>query len=105
MSLAATEPAANGTRAPGYGPRSRWARLPRRRRAPGGAGRRRPRAGIRPLPMHRSELMSLNDKVTAGHLARKAYLYIRQSTVFQVEQNPESTRRQYRFQEQAVALG
>jgi DNA invertase Pin-like site-specific DNA recombinase len=49
--------------------------------------------------------MSLDDKVTAGHLARKAYLYIRQSTVFQVEQNPESTRRQYRFQDQAVALG
>ena len=49
--------------------------------------------------------MSPTDKITAGHLRRKAYLYIRQSTAFQVEQNPESTRRQYRFQDQAVALG
>jgi DNA invertase Pin-like site-specific DNA recombinase len=49
--------------------------------------------------------MSPTDKITAGHLRRKAYLYIRQSTAFQVEQNPESTRRQYRFQDQALALG
>jgi DNA invertase Pin-like site-specific DNA recombinase len=49
--------------------------------------------------------MNPTDKITAGHLRRKAYLYIRQSTAFQVEQNPESTRRQYRFQDQAVALG
>lgn len=49
--------------------------------------------------------MSSNDKITAGHLMRKAYLYIRQSSALQVEQNPESTRRQYRFQDQAIALG
>ena len=49
--------------------------------------------------------MNPTDKITAGHLRRKAYLYIRQSTAFQVEQNPESTQRQYRFQDQAVALG
>ena len=47
--------------------------------------------------------MSPTDKITAGDLRRKAYLYIRQSTAFQVEQNPESTRRQYRFQDRAVA--
>jgi DNA invertase Pin-like site-specific DNA recombinase len=44
-------------------------------------------------------------KISAGHLRRKAYLYIRQSTVYQTEQNQESTERQYRFQEQATALG
>jgi len=45
------------------------------------------------------------EKITAAHLRRNAYLYIRQSTNFQVEQNPESTQRQYHFQDQAVALG
>ena len=34
-------------------------------------------------------------KVTADHLRRDAYLYIRQSTVRQVFENTESTRRQY----------
>jgi DNA invertase Pin-like site-specific DNA recombinase len=45
------------------------------------------------------------EKITAGHLRRNAYLYIRQSTAFQVEQNRESTQRQYGFQDQAIALG
>ena len=49
--------------------------------------------------------MSDTHKVSAHHLKRKAYLYIRQSTIFQTEQNPESTERQYRFREQAVSLG
>jgi DNA invertase Pin-like site-specific DNA recombinase len=49
--------------------------------------------------------MSDNRKILAHHLQRKAYLYIRQSTVFQTEQNRESTERQYRFREQAVSLG
>src|SRR5262249_56677167 len=44
-------------------------------------------------------------KIATPHLRRKAYLYIRQSTVFQIEQNRESTERQYRFREQAVSLG
>jgi DNA invertase Pin-like site-specific DNA recombinase len=44
-------------------------------------------------------------KIASHHLRRKAYLYIRQSTIFQTEQNRESTERQYRFREQAVALG
>jgi len=45
------------------------------------------------------------DKVTARHLARLAYLYVRQSTVRQVFENTESTTRQYALQERAVALG
>lgn len=49
--------------------------------------------------------MSDTREIAAHHLRRKAYLYIRQSTVFQIEQNRESTERQYRFREQAVALG
>jgi DNA invertase Pin-like site-specific DNA recombinase len=35
------------------------------------------------------------SKVTAGHLARAAYLYVRQSTLRQVLTNTESTTRQY----------
>jgi DNA invertase Pin-like site-specific DNA recombinase len=46
-----------------------------------------------------------NLKVTASHLRRDAYLYIRQSTVRQVFENTESTQRQYALRERAVALG
>ena len=45
------------------------------------------------------------SKVTASHLARDAYLYVRQSTVRQVFENTESTQRQYALRERAVALG
>jgi len=45
------------------------------------------------------------QKVQAAHLARKAYLYIRQSTLQQVFQNTESTERQYGLRRRAVALG
>jgi DNA invertase Pin-like site-specific DNA recombinase len=44
-------------------------------------------------------------KVTASHLQRDAFLYVRQSTLHQVVQNTESTQRQYALQQQAVALG
>ncbi|MBL7160979.1 MAG: recombinase family protein [Anaerolineales bacterium] len=44
-------------------------------------------------------------KVTASHLQRAAFLYVRQSTLHQVVQNTESTQRQYALQQQAVALG
>ncbi|MEU1601241.1 recombinase family protein [Streptomyces sp. NPDC005708] len=44
-------------------------------------------------------------KVTAAHLARDAYLYIRQSSLKQVLNNTESTVRQYGLKERAVALG
>ncbi len=48
---------------------------------------------------------SSHQKVTANHLRRDAYLYVRQSTVRQVFENTESTRRQYGLRERAVALG
>lgn len=46
-----------------------------------------------------------HDKVTAQHLQRAAYLYIRQSSLRQVLENSESTQRQYALRERAVALG
>ncbi len=45
------------------------------------------------------------QKVTARHLARSAYLYVRQSTVRQVFENTESTQRQYGLSQRAEALG
>jgi len=44
-------------------------------------------------------------KVTAAHLKRDAFLYVRQSTLHQVLQNTESTQRQYALQQRAAALG
>ncbi len=46
-----------------------------------------------------------HDKVTAQHLQRAAYLYIRQSSLRQVLENTESTVRQYALRDRAVALG
>ena len=46
-----------------------------------------------------------HQKVTASHLRREAYLYVRQSTMRQVFENTESTRRQYALRERAMALG
>lgn len=46
-----------------------------------------------------------HSKVRATHLARDAYLYVRQSTVRQVFENTESTKRQYALRQRAVALG
>ena len=46
-----------------------------------------------------------DQKVTASHLKRKAYCYVRQSTLKQVFENTESTKRQYALRERAVALG
>jgi DNA invertase Pin-like site-specific DNA recombinase len=48
---------------------------------------------------------SVHQKVTPSQLRRDAYLYVRQSTVRQVFENTESTRRQYALRERAVALG
>jgi len=45
------------------------------------------------------------SKVTSGHLARIAYLYVRQSTLRQVLNNTESATRQYALRQRAVALG
>ncbi len=46
-----------------------------------------------------------HQKVNAGHLKRNAYLYVRQSTLRQVFENTESTKRQYGLRQHAVALG
>ena len=45
------------------------------------------------------------SKVTAAHLKREAYLYVRQSTLRQVLENTESTQRQYALRQRAIALG
>jgi len=45
------------------------------------------------------------DKLTASHLARSAYVYVRQSTPRQVRENLESRRRQYGLAERARVLG
>ena len=44
-------------------------------------------------------------KVTASHLRRPAVIYVRQSTLAQVERNTESTMRQYDLVARAQALG
>ncbi|MEW6547228.1 MAG: recombinase family protein [Bacillota bacterium] len=45
------------------------------------------------------------QKVKPSHLKRDAYLYVRQSTLRQVFENQESTKRQYGLRERVVALG
>jgi DNA invertase Pin-like site-specific DNA recombinase len=45
------------------------------------------------------------EKVTADHLCRDAYLYVRQSTLRQVMENTTSTQRQYGLRQRATALG
>jgi DNA invertase Pin-like site-specific DNA recombinase len=47
----------------------------------------------------------LAQKVSAEHLARTAYLYVRQSTLRQVRDNTESAERQYALRQRAVQLG
>ena len=44
-------------------------------------------------------------KITAAHLRRQAYIYIRQSTLRQVFENTESTERQYALRQRVQALG
>src|ERR1700752_1768999 len=44
-------------------------------------------------------------KIQPRHLERGAYLYIRQSSMRQVIENVESTKRQYALRERAIALG
>lgn len=45
------------------------------------------------------------QKLKATHLKRSAYLYIRQSTLRQVYENTESTKRQYGLKQKILALG
>jgi DNA invertase Pin-like site-specific DNA recombinase len=46
-----------------------------------------------------------HEKVRPEHRARNAYLYVRQSTLRQVLENTESTKRQYALRDRAAALG
>jgi len=46
-----------------------------------------------------------DSKITASHLRRTAFVYVRQSTQAQVEFNRESTERQYRLVERAAEFG
>ncbi len=48
---------------------------------------------------------SSNSKITAAHLQRQACVYVRQSSMHQVEHNRESQANQYRLVERAQALG
>jgi len=50
-------------------------------------------------------MIESSRKVTAEHLKRTAYLYIRQSSLKQVMENTESRRRQYDLRQRALALG
>lgn len=49
--------------------------------------------------------MTDRTKITAAHLNRSAFVYVRQSTTAQVEHNRESTERQYQLVQRAVELG
>jgi DNA invertase Pin-like site-specific DNA recombinase len=50
-------------------------------------------------------MLEHHKKITADHLKRGAYLYIRQSTLKQVMENTKSTQRQYALRDKAIALG
>ena len=50
-----------------------------------------------PTPSH--------HKIRTDHLRRDAYLYVRQSSMRQVLENTESTKRQYQLRERALSLG
>jgi DNA invertase Pin-like site-specific DNA recombinase len=50
-------------------------------------------------------VVSETGKITASHLRRPAVIYVRQSTLAQVDRNRESTARQYDLAARAVALG
>ena len=46
-----------------------------------------------------------NPKIRPDHLERKAFVYVRQSTLFQVRENTASTARQYDLVQRAQHLG
>jgi DNA invertase Pin-like site-specific DNA recombinase len=46
-----------------------------------------------------------HDKITAQHRAGQAYVYVRQSTLKQVQQHQESQRNQYALVQRAIELG
>src|SRR5215510_12055938 len=50
-------------------------------------------------------MMLTQDKITGRHRERYAYVYVRQSTPRQVQQNQESQRNQYALEQRALDLG
>ena len=46
-----------------------------------------------------------HHKITPQHLQKKAYVYVRQSTLGQVLHHQESTSRQYALKDKALSLG
>ncbi len=50
-------------------------------------------------------MLMAHEKIKSSHLKRDAYLYIRQSTLRQVFENTESTKRQYALRDRAMVLG
>jgi len=46
-----------------------------------------------------------DNKIGLSHLTRKAFLYIRQSTIRQIYENAESTKRQYALKDKLTAMG
>src|SRR3954463_16735193 len=49
--------------------------------------------------------MSSHPKITERHRQRRAVVYVRQSTLVQVERNTESAQRQYALRDRAIDLG
>jgi hypothetical protein len=47
----------------------------------------------------------MSDKIRAQHLTRKAMLYVRQSSAYQVSHNLESQKLQYAMQDRLHRLG
>lgn len=52
-----------------------------------------------------SAATAAEERVTAAHRAKLAYIYVRQSSVNQVRQHQESTELQYRLVDRAIGLG
>lgn len=52
-----------------------------------------------------SAASGVEERLTAAHRAKLAYIYVRQSSVAQVRQHQESTELQYRLVDRAVGLG
>ena len=52
-----------------------------------------------------SATIGVEERLTAAHRAKLAYIYVRQSSVAQVRQHQESTELQYRLVDRAIGLG
>jgi DNA invertase Pin-like site-specific DNA recombinase len=56
-------------------------------------------------PVMAEAAVLVSTKIGTVHLGRDAYVYVRQSTLTQVQHHTESLARQYELRERAVALG